>query len=429
MKTISFFYWLKIVMLLIGISLILNVINIYRVPPQRVVKVGVLHSRTGITSFSEIPMLNATLLAIQEINKNGGVLGRPIEPIVADGKSDPAIFAREAKKLITHDKVAVVFGCQTSATRKTVGPIFEQYNSLLFYPVEYEGLEQSPNMVYTGAVPNQHSLPATIWAMQQFGHKMYLIGSDYVYPRATNTILKDILPRLGAEIVGEEYVPLTAEQMTNSIKKIIAAKPDFIFSTIVGATLIPFFQELKAQMDGKEIPIMSSSVDDSLIRNVGIKNIVGSYNSWNYYQSIQGTINKDFVTNMRNSFGKHQVVTDAMEAAYIGVHLWAEAVKRGRSFAKDAVLKSLKETAYKAPEGFVSVRVSNHHLYKTVRIAKISEAGTGAIIWQSRLPVEPEPYPTNLFIAQQLGKVRSVNDWNNYLKDLYTDWGKQWEAP
>lgn len=322
----------------------------------------------------------------------------------------------------------MIFGCQTSATRKSVKPIIEQHNSLLFYPVEYEGLEQSPNIVYTGAAPNQHSLPAVIWAMQQFGTNIYLIGSDYVYPRATNEIIKEFLPKLGAVIVGEEYVSLNAEYVADAVKKLVAAKPSFIFNTIVGNTQIPFFAELKKQMGDHPIPIMSSSVDDSLVRTI-LKNVAGSYNTWNYYEVIEGAANKKFVNAIKSTYGKNQVVTDPMEAAYIGVHLWAEAVKQATSTRTDAILQSLQKTAYKAPEGFVSVKVENHHLFKTVRIAQITDDGADNILWASRLPVDPEPYPNNLFIAQQLSNIRSVNDWNKYLEDLYIGWGEQWEAP
>ncbi len=425
--------------MLAGVSLLWNAISLYRVPPQPVIKIGILHSQTGSTAITEIPVANATLLAIQEINYAGGLLGRPLDPIVVDGKSDVLVFAREAKRLVEDNKVDVVFGCWTSASRKTVAPILEKHKRLLFYSVQYEGLEKSPNVVSTGSVPNQQALPATFWCMKKFGKRIFLAGSDYIFPRAANAIIKEFASYLDAEIVGEEYLPLGMENAASLVQKIIAAKPDFILNTLNGSTNIHFFQELNAstqyQNAGKRIPVMSLSVDDSLARAIGINNVAGSYTCWNYYESLPGIVNKKFVQKIKNAYGKNQVITDPMDSAYLGMHVWAEAVKRAGTTEMDAVLESLKETTFRAPDGFVSVDSANHNTINTVRIAQFSkDPATGSarsdVIWAAHQPTVPVAYPSNLYIVHELlGKVRSVSDWDKFLYYLYLGWGKQWEAP
>ena len=298
------------------------------IPTGEPIRVGVLHSLSGTMADSESPVVDATLLAIDELNKAGGLLGRPVEALVRDGRSDAKIFAREAVKLLTEDKVCTVFGCWTSASRKTVVPIFEQHDNLLVYPVQYEGLEESPNVIYLGATPNQQIVPAVKWAFA-FGGKrrFFLVGSDYVFPRAANAIIRDALQEMQAEVVGEEYLPLGSYDVKELIEKIAAAKPDMILNTINGSTNIPFFKRLRSGgVTSDRLPTISFSIGEQELRMLNASEMVGDYAAWNYFQSIDSVENRQFVDRFRAKHGPQRVLNDPMEAAYVGVKLWGKAV-------------------------------------------------------------------------------------------------------
>jgi urea transport system substrate-binding protein len=257
------------------------------------IKVGILHSLTGTMAGSEKEVVDATKMAIDEINSAGGLLGKKIEPVVADGRSDWPTFAREAERLITQEKVAVVFGCWTSASRKTVKPVFEKHNHLLFYPVQYEGLEQSKNIIYTGAAPNQQIIPAVKWAFDNVGKRMFLVGSDYVFPRTANEIIKEQVKSLKGEIAGEEYVLLGSNQVDAIVKKIVDTKPDVILNTINGDTNVAFFKALRAAgITPQKIPTMSFSLAEAELTAMGSKELAGDYASWNYFQAIDSKQNQ-----------------------------------------------------------------------------------------------------------------------------------------
>src|SRR5262249_51211479 len=269
------------------------------------IKVGVLHSRTGTMAISERPVIDATLLAIEEVNEKGGVLGRPIEAVIEDGQSDNATFAARAEKLITQDKVATVFGCWTSASRKTVLPVFEKHDHLLFYPVQYEGLEQSPNVVYTGAAPNQQIIPALKWCLTFLKkRKFFLVGSDYVFPRAANAILRDQARALGADIVGEEYLVLGSSDVGDIVRKIGAARPDAILNTINGDSNTAFFRALRAAgVTPDRIPTISFSISEEELSGLSTKDLIGDYAAWNYFQSVERPQNQAFVKRFQDRYG------------------------------------------------------------------------------------------------------------------------------
>lgn len=384
------------------------------------IRLGVLHSMTGTMATSESAVVDATLLAISQINDAGGVLGRKLEPVVADGASDWPTFAREAGRLIDKDKVAAIFGCWTSASRKTVKPVVEKRGALLFYPVQYEGLEESPNIVYTGAAPNQQVIPAVRW-LYAFDdrRKFFLVGSDYVFPRAANAVIKDYLAKLGAQVVGEHYIPLGSSRAEEVVAAIKAAKPDAILNTINGDSNVAFFRQLRAAgVKASDVPTMSFSIAEHELKSLASAATRGDYAAWNYFHTVDSPQNKAFIQALRQRFGPLRVATDPMEAGYFGVHLWAAAAKKAGSLEVDKVRKALVGLEHEAPEGRVRVE-ANQHTSKVVRIGRIRQDGLFDIVWRSAQRVAPEPYP----------KTRSRADWDRMLGDMYEGWGKRWSAP
>lgn len=387
---------------------------------QDPIHVAVLHSLTGTMAFSESPVAESTLLAIDEINQAGGLLGRPIEPILVDGRSDWATFAREAERLITQDNVAVVFGCWTSACRKTVKPIFEKHDHLLFYPVQYEGLEQSPNIIYTGAAPNQQIIPAVHWALESFGKRIFLVGSDYVFPRTANAIIKDMAQAAGASVVGERYLMLGSNNVADVVRAIGEAKPDVVFNTINGDTNIAFFHALReAGITSGVTPTMSFSISEPEVLRIGIDRMVGDYAAWNYFQSLSTPENRAFVAAFQQKYGKDRVTDDAMEAAYIGVHLWGKAVAEAGSTHAGPVRRALHHESYVAPEGIVYIDEKTQHMWKTARIGRINTRGQFDIVWTSEQQIRPVPYPI----------YRSAHEWSAFLQELFEAWGGKWVNP
>ena len=384
------------------------------------IKVGVLHALSGTMAISENSVVDATLLAIEEINQNGGVLGRQIEPVVVDTQSDWGLAAQEAERLITDEKVAVVFGCWTSSCRKTVRPVFEQYNSLLFYPVQYEGLELSPNIVYTGAAPNQQITPAVKWASDTIGKKFFLVGSDYVFPRTANAIIKDQVKALRGTIVGEEYILLGAQNVNDMVQKIVETQPDVILNTINGDSNIAFFNALRREgITADEIPVISFSIAEDELRTLDAATMAGNYAAWNYFESIKSVENTAFVNAFKERYGADRVTDDPMEAAYFGVHLWAQAAEAAGSPDPGFVLGTIGAQTYNAPEGVVAVDPDTLHIWKSVHIGKIRADGKFDIVWSSANPVRPVPYPI----------YRSPDVWDSFLATMYKNWGNSWANP
>jgi urea transport system substrate-binding protein len=371
-------------------------------------------------AISEKSVADATLLAIEQINDEGGLLGRRIEPVVADGRSDWRRFADEANRLIAEEKVSVVFGCWTSASRKTVKPVFEKHNHLLFYPVQYEGLEQSPNIVYTGAAPNQQIIPAVKWCFDHLGTKFFLVGSDYVFPRTANAIIRDQLGAIRGQVLGEEYVVLGSTDVEAIVRRISESRPDVILNTINGDTNVAFFKMLRgAGVTPDRIPTMSFSIAEDELRTLGGRHMVGDYACWNYFQSVDTEQNERFVKSFRERYGADRVTDDPMEAAYFGVHLWAQAVREAGTDDVQEVRKAIPNQTFQAPEGIVYIDAENNHTWKTVRIGKIREEGQFEIVWSSQQPVRPVPYPV----------YRSASEWQAFLSRLYQGWGGKWANP
>lgn len=364
------------------------------------IKVGVLHSLSGTMSISEISVRDATLLAIKEINAAGGVLGKQLEPVIEDGASDWPTFAEKTGKLLTEDKVAVIFGCWTSASRKAVLPVVEQNNGLLFYPVQYEGLESSPNIFYTGAEPTQQIIPGVEYLLKEGKKKIFLLGSDYVFPRTANTIIKAQLADAKTKddavaMVGEEYIPLGGTEFSTIISKIKEAAPDAIFSTLNGDSNVAFFKQFKdAGYTAESLPVMSVSIAEEEIRGIGADIVEGQLVAWNYYQTTKTPENDAFVKAYKAAYGEERVTDDPIEAGYFGVYLWKALVEAAGSADVDAI-KEIAKTAnieFKAPGGLVKINGENHHTWKTVRIGKIRADGLIDEVFASDGPVNPDPF-------------------------------------
>ena len=357
------------------------------------VKVGLLHSLSGTMSISETAVRDAELLAISEINQNGGVLGKQIEAVQADGASEPQVFAQKARELLQDEKVVTVFGCWTSASRKAVKPIFEELYGLLWYPVQYEGMEASPNIMYMGASPNQQIVPAVDYCAQNIGKKMFLIGSDYVFPRTANKIIKAQIAELKGECVGEEYLPMGATNFSEVVSKILAAKPDVILNSLNGDSNVSFFAALaKAGITSKTIPVMSFSIAEEEVAKMDLANLAGHLVSWNYYETTQTPRNEKFVSDYKEQYGEDRMTGDPIEAAYIAVYMWAAACEKAGGFEVEAVRVASKGLSFTAPEGTVTIDGGNQHLYKQVRIGKINDKGLIDEVWSTPSAVKPDPY-------------------------------------
>lgn len=360
---------------------------------QDAVKVGVVHSLSGTMAISEVTVANATELAIAEINAAGGVLGQQIEAILEDGASEPAVFAQKAQKLIEQDGVATIFGGWTSSSRQAMLPVVENSSNLLWYPVQFEGNECSPNIMYSGAQPNQQALPALDWAIEQGFTKFFLIGSDYVYPQTANFILNTHIMDRGGEVLGEEYIPLGDTNFSSVINKVRAASPELIFNTLNGDSNVAFFKQMEAAgFDSESLPIMSFSIAEQEAVAMGTELVAGNYAAWNYFQSLENDANTAFVAAYQAAYGEDAVITDPMIHGYIDVYMWKAAVEKAGTFDVDAV----REAAYglvleDTPMGTVTVD-SNQSIYQTVYVGKIGDDGQFEIVWDSGEAVKPEPY-------------------------------------
>jgi len=366
------------------------------------IKVGILHSLTGTMAISEKSLKDVELMAIDEINDKGGVLGKKIEPVVEDPESKfTDVFPEKAKKLLLKDKVVCVFGCWTSVSRKNVKPVFEEHNGLLFYPVQYEGNESSKNVVYTGAAPNQQILPAVKWLMSSEGGKkkrFYLLGSDYVFPRTANLIIVKYLESQGLKPVDEKYTKLGHTEYANVVQEIKKADPDVIFSTINGDSNINFYNELVGQgITADKIPVVAVSVGEDELRGLDPAKVKGHLAAWNYFQSIKTPANETFVKAFRAKYGDDRVTDDPIEAAYLMVYFWKMAVEKAGSTDVDKVREAFaKDIEFDAPGGKVKLDPKTQHTYKRFYMGKIRDDKQFDIVHSTAL-IEPDPYPEVAF--------------------------------
>jgi urea transport system substrate-binding protein len=377
---------------------------------QKTVKVGILHSLSGTMAISETVLKDTALMAIDEINAKGGVMGYKIEPVVVDPASNWPLFAEKARQLLTQDKVAVVFGCWTSVSRKSVLPVFEELNGLLFYPVQYEGEEISKNVFYTGAAPNQQAIPAVEYLMSKDGggaKRWFLLGTDYVYPRTTNKILRAFLKSKGVaeKDIEEIYTPFghsDYQTIVANIKKFSQGGKTAVVSTINGDSNVPFYKELGNQgLKATDVPVVAFSVGEEELRGVDTKPLVGHLAAWNYFMSIKAPANDAFTkkwsgyAKAKNIAGHKDkpLTNDPMEATYIGMYMWKQAVEKAKSFDVDKVRVAMYGQTFTAPSGITSkMDEKNHHLHKAVFIGEVKADGQFSIVWKTKGPVKAQPW-------------------------------------
>ena len=388
---------------------------------RRPIVVGILHSLSGPMAISETSMVDAEVLALEEINQAGGLLGRPVRWVIADGASDWPTFARKAQELIHDRKVDVIFGCWTSARRKTVLPVVEAADHLLVYPMAYEGLEQSPNVIYVGAAPNQQIIPAVQWASTSLNAKRFLlVGSDYIWPRCVNAIAGDQIRGLGAELVGELYVPFGSDRVDPLVEEIVRTRPDVVLSAVVGDSAVAFFRRLRqAGIRSDDVPVISFSIAEDELQTMPRGDMVGDYAAWNYFQSLDSPANQTFVRSFKARYGNQRTTSAVAESAYTGVRLWAQAVEESGTSEVVQVRSSLRSQSMLAPEGVVSIDRQTNHAWRAVRIGKILPDGQFEIVWDSQRAVRPVPFPLT----------RSRADWEQFVRDLYQSWGRRWSKP
>ncbi len=373
------------------------------------IKVGILHSLSGTMAISETALRNVALMTIEEINAAGGVLGKQLEPVVVDPASDWPLFAERARQLLTQDKVSVVFGCWTSVSRKSVLPVFSELNGLLFYPVQYEGEELERNVFYTGAAPNQQAIPATEYLMSDEGggaKRFVLLGTDYVYPRTTNRILRAFLNSKGIpdSDIMEEYTPFghsDYQTIIANIKRFSAGGKTAVISTINGDSNVPFYRELgNAGLSATDVPVVAFSVGEEELRGVDTKPLMGHLAAWNYFMSVDNPKNTEFVAKYRawakanNVPNADTVVTnDPMEATYVGIHMWKQAVEQAGTADVDAVIDAMGGQTFEAPSGFtLKMDETNHHLHKPVLIGEVRDDGQFDVVWQTEGPIRAQPW-------------------------------------
>ncbi|MBI5368039.1 MAG: transporter substrate-binding protein [Planctomycetes bacterium] len=413
---------MKLLQIVLCVALVLGVaggtyLHVTRAPAP--LRVGILTSQTGGNADAARPVLDATIAAIITLNRNGGLLGVEIVPVMADGASDTSIFAREAERLLRDERVCVIFGGDTSAARKALLPVLEAHDGLLMYPMPYEGLERAPHVVYLGAAPNQSVLPAVRWAIDRFGSGAFLVGQETVYSRVVGELLKDEFKSLGSEVVGEEYLPVGSEAIDQALDAIRATKPKFVFNSLHGpAANKLFFGGLqRAGYTPEKLPVVSLDLRESDLAKLDIAQVEGHYVSGCYFQSVDTPANVSFVAKYQRRYGKEAVTDAAVEAAYTGVLLWGKAVKAAGGSAPAAVRDALVQQDIDAPAGTTFVDPDSQAAWRMCRIGQVRRDGQVAIVWASRDPLRPKPYPRG----------RSVQQWHTLLTTLTEGWGGKWE--
>ncbi len=386
------------------------------------IKVGVLHSLSGTMAISETALKNTVLMTIEEINGKGGVMGRKLEAVVVDPASNWPLFAEKARQLITQDKVAATFGCWTSVSRKSVLPVFEELNGLLFYPVQYEGEELSKNVFYTGAAPNQQAIPAVEYLMSKQGgaaKRWVLLGTDYVYPRTTNKILRAFLKSKGVDEkdIDESYTPFghaDYQTIVANVKKFSTGGKTAVVSTINGDSNVPFYKELgNVGLKATDVPVVAFSVGEEELRGVDTKPLVGHLAAWNYFMSVKNPENEKFIKMYKEWAAKNKVpnastvvTNDPMEATYVGIHMWKQAVEKAKSIDVDAVRPAVEGQTFKAPCGFtLTMDKTNHHLHKPVMIGEIQANGQFSVVYKTKEPIRAQPWSP--FIPGNEGKQKA----------------------
>lgn len=375
--------------------------------PLMPIRVGVLHALTGAMATSEQPLVDAVRLAVEELNAKGGLLGRPLELVVADTASDWSRAALEAQRLITNEKVSVLFGCWTSACRKAVNPVLQQHQQLMFYSVQYEGLEHSPNIVYTGAAPNQQIIPGARWAMAHLGRRLYLVGSDYVFPRAANRLIRDVAAASGGEVLAERYASLGETDFAQLVQDLARLNPDVILNTLNGNSNRAFLAALKAS--GNTVQMVSFSLSESELHAMGPQVFhPNHYAVWSYFQSLETPANQRFVQDFKTRFGADRVTSDPIQASYSSVFLWANAVLESDSVQPARVNQAMGRQSVAGPSGIVVVDAATRHVWRAVGIGLAREDGQFSVVQSPEELLRPAPWPA----------YRSPAEWQGVLNEI-----------
>ncbi len=406
--------------IVLGIFIVLSFGSFFyvNVTQKDSIKVGVLFSETGTMAESEQPVINAVLLAIDEINTQGGINGRRIVPVVYDAESKWKNYAQLAEKMIVTDNVKVIFGCWTSAARKEVKPVVEKYNNLLIYPTQYEGAEQSANIIYLGATPNQQIVPAVSWSLEHVGKRVFLVGSNYIFPYVANEVIKHEVNSSGGKVVGEAYLPLGSSNVDPVLKEILKQKPDIIFNTINGNTNVAFLGRLYELTKNQPRPVvMSFSLSNADINKIGAYKIAGDYAARTYFRAIQSPENKAFLTAYQAKYGTSNDINNPAATAYAGVYLWAQAAREAMLPTPAIVRDFMLRQSVNSPAGVIYIDPVSGHAWRTVLIGKADKAGAFQIVWSSLNPIPPVVYPN----------FKTKVEWDLFEYQLYSKWRQAWE--
>jgi ABC-type branched-subunit amino acid transport system substrate-binding protein len=358
-------------------------------------RVGVLFSRSGLMAITETEHFLGTALAIQEINQSGGILEREIEVVAYDPGSDPEIYRKMADRLLTEDGISVIFGCSTSAQRKAVLPAIERRNGLLWYPSLYEGFEYSPNVIYTGASPNQNSFPLAEYLVRHYGRRVFLVGSDYVYPRESNRIMRDLITSYGGEIAGELYVPMEASpaELQSVLSRVKGQQPDVLFSTVVGRTAQSFYRLYReAGFDPARSPIASLTMAEGEVREIGAELCEGHITAATHFGSLDRESNRRFAADFLRAFGPDKPISMWSAGAYAQTHLFALALENAGTLDTQRLVDAALGQSFEAPEGSIRIDPDNNHTWLTPRIGRVRRDGQFDIIWEGKAAVKPDPY-------------------------------------
>jgi urea transport system substrate-binding protein len=396
------------ILLLLIVALLAGAYLIGRSPPAEPIRIGVIHALSGVMADSERGLIDALQLAVDDLNANGGLLGRPVEIVLADSRSDWTHAAIAASRLIGDNKVSALFACWTSSCRQAVRPVVEGQRHLMFYPLQYEGMEMSPQIVYMGAAPNQQIIPGARWAMDRFGRRVYLLGSDYLFPRAANLLIRDLVSAGEGSVVGERYLPMTASDFSAIVEDIRRQAPDVVLNTLNGEGNRHFFAALAAANLGST-PVVSFSVaEPELSLLVGEHFHPEHYAVWGYFQSLGDAANQQFVSRFRQRFGNNRVLSDPLLSSYEAVRLWAAAVREAGTTDPQQVNRVLGRINLAGPSGIVAVDVATRHRWRRVYVGKAGLDGQFAATEISEAPVRPAPFPP----------YRSRAEWTERLRPL-----------
>jgi urea transport system substrate-binding protein len=412
-------FWFITVFIMVFIG---GSVALLRLQKNETIRIGLLYSQTGTMAGEERVIADMVRLAVEEINEQGGLLHKKIEIVEYDGKSEPEAFAKGASELIAQD-AAVMFGCWTSASRKAVKPVVEAKGGLLFYPLQYEGGEESKNIVYLGMSANQQINPTIAYLKRRYGNRLYVVGSDYVYPRMAGLYIDTMAGFTGIEVVGLSYLPLGSTGFGEVVSDIRRLKPDAILNTINGSSNIPFFKALRdAGIGAEEIPVFSLSLDQSSIEAIasviGMEPLMGHYATWSYFDTIDDPANARFKEKVYRRFGTQYRVTDAGYKSYLAVQFWKSAVLNTQTTDTEEIRAAVVRESIDSAEGIVYLDPRNNHLSQRVRIAAITPKGF-ELRWSSEHPVLPNPFPS----------IKPREFWEQSQRELYRSWNNRWESP